>query len=62
MNPQEQHALENILRRGLRVVPFGLGWHVRGPGVDLLCAKLSMLSDVDLRPAAKLKSTTKGKP
>lgn len=60
MNPQERHALDKILERGLRVTPFGQAWRIFGPGVDLLTAKLSSLSSTDLRPAAEFKSKTKG--
>lgn len=50
MSPLEQHALHEILARGLRVVAFGAGWRIFGPGVDLLTVRLASLSDTDLRP------------
>lgn len=51
MSPLEQHALQEILARGLRVVRFGAGFRVFGPGVDLLTLRLASLSATDLRPA-----------
>ena len=50
MNPREQAARTAIERRGLKIVPFGIGWRVYGADVDLLCVKLDSLSNVDLAP------------
>ncbi len=37
--------------RGLRVTPYGQGFEVRGPGIDLLVADLSVVTPADLVPA-----------
>lgn len=41
---------QEIEQRGLRVVPFGKGWHVFGPGVDVLVAYLAALQPGNLKP------------
>lgn len=61
MSPLEEHAHREILKRGLRIVPFGEGWRVFGPGVDLLTLRLGSLSATDLRPAPETIFSTRGK-
>lgn len=39
-----------IEQRGLRIEPFGVGWRVYGPGVDLLTASFDWVGPLDLEP------------
>lgn len=36
--------------RGLRLVPAGVGFHISGPGVDLLVTDFRFVRPEDLRP------------
>lgn len=45
-----EQALRLIEQRGLRVEPFGVGWRVHGPGVDLLTASFDWVGPLDLEP------------
>ncbi len=47
----ERSTARMILNRGLTARRAGHAWHVTGPGVDLLAARLSYISADDLRPA-----------
>jgi hypothetical protein len=64
---QEQRIRAEIERRGLAVTPFGQGFLIRGPGVEMLVSSLAIVSEFDMRPATPTKlrnrdQPTKGKP
>lgn len=48
--PKEDAVRAAAARRGLAIEPFGLGWRIYGPGVDLLALKLADLGEKDLAP------------
>lgn len=48
--PQENAVRDAAARRGLVIEPFGVGWRIYGPGVDLLSLKLADLGEKDLLP------------
>ncbi|MCZ2098070.1 MAG: hypothetical protein LC121_17740 [Anaerolineae bacterium] len=45
-----EQARRLIEQRGLRIEPFGVGWRVYGPGVDLLTASFDWVGPLDLEP------------
>lgn len=44
---QARHLIE---QRGLHVEPFGIGWRVHGPDIDLLTADFNWVGPLDLQP------------
>ncbi|WP_341742959.1 hypothetical protein [Azonexus hydrophilus] len=36
--------------RGLTIAPYGLGWWISGPGVNLVIADLAFIREQDLKP------------
>jgi len=45
-----EQARRLIEQLGLRVEPFGVGWRVHGPGIDLLTASFDWVGPLDLQP------------
>lgn len=39
-----------IEQQGLRIDPFGVGWRVHGPGVDILTATFEWVGPLDIQP------------
>lgn len=48
--PREDAVRDAAARRGLVIEPFGVGWRVHGPGVDLLALNLADLDVKALEP------------
>lgn len=48
--PREDAVRTAAARRGLVIEPFGKGWRVHGPGVDLLTLNLADLDVKALEP------------
>jgi hypothetical protein len=49
-NRREQQAHDLLAKHHCRAVRRGKGWHVVGPGVDLLVCDLGRLTKADLMP------------
>lgn len=45
-----EKARHLIERRGLRIEPFGVGWRVHGPGINLLTARFDWIGPLNLEP------------
>jgi len=50
-NPYVDRVRHMCRERGIRIEPCGKGFHLVGPGVDLLAADLSQVLLTDLAPA-----------
>lgn len=47
---RRERFLSECNQRGIAVMPFGKGWRLTGPGVDLMCADLDNLDGRELCP------------
>lgn len=47
---REARIRELIKSQGLALVPFGRGWRIYGPRIDIVAADLGYLDALDLRP------------
>jgi hypothetical protein len=50
-----KHEVLNMCRdKGVIVTPFGKAWNLTGNGIDVICASLEDVSQVDLIPYVSL--------
>ena len=48
---QREAIRDEAARRNIRIIPRGRAFELRGPGIDMMCCDLAMLTEADLAPA-----------